>query len=179
MTDYDCTNDVMEHRKRVAFWISWICDVLKLHTEHHDESKLQPPEKEIFDEFTPKLKTVEFGSPVYKVYLEKMGEGLKHHYKSNPHHPEYFQNGIDGMTMWDVVEMLADWMAATSMKANHMDLDALQTRFNISPQLRHIIENTLWAADMEAINYRIPLDVMQIDNFLDSSIRLDGEGPKL
>lgn len=171
MEKYDCTNDVMAHRERVAYWLKWIIECLEYRAAHHDESKLQPPEKEIFDEYTPKLKTMELGSKEYQAALEAMGEGLKHHYKSNPHHPEFHRNGVDGMAIWDVVEMIADWMAAASTKKSvsnkHVDLGYLQNRFNLSPQLRRIIANTLWAADMDTINYRVPFEYMPMDNFLD------------
>jgi hypothetical protein len=43
-----------------------------------------------------------------------MGDGLKHHYSHNRHHPEFFgEDGVDGMTLVDLIEMLADWKAAT------------------------------------------------------------------
>jgi len=167
MEKYDCTNDVLKHRERVAYWLRWLTsEVLESRARIHDESKLHLPEKEIFDEFTPKLKTLEFGSNDYKNALEKMGEGLKHHYKENPHHPESHSMGIDGMTMWDLIEMLADWMAAASVKNANIDLDYLQKRFNLSPQLRNIIANTLWCADMDTINYKVPVEYQQINNFL-------------
>lgn len=163
---YDCTQDVLDHRRRVAFWIKWMTsDVLEGRALVHDESKLKSPEKEIFDEFTPKLKTLEFGSSEYEAALDKMSEGIKHHYKMNPHHPEHHRDGIDGMNIWDLIEMLADWMAAASVKDSRMDLDYLQKRFNLSPQLRSIIENTLYSADMETINNRVPVEFQQRMNF--------------
>ena len=176
MENYDCTNDVLKHRERVAYWLKWLTvEVLEYRARVHDESKLHLPEKEIFDEFTPKLKTLEFGSAEYKAALEKMGEGLKHHYKVNPHHPESHSRGVDGMTIWDLVEMLADWMAAASVKNANIDLDYLQKRFNLSPQLRNIIANTLWCADMDTINYKVPVEYQQVTNFLSAkdSVRDD------
>lgn len=165
MEKYDCTNDVNDHKERVAFWIRWIIEVLEYRAEHHDDSKLQEPEKSVFDEYVPKLKEFEFGSDEYKAALKEMEAGLKHHYKHNPHHPESFVKGIAGMQIWDVVEMIADWMAAASVKDKNIDLDYLEGRFGISLQLRHIIENTLWCADMDAINYRIPKEFEQKANF--------------
>lgn len=168
MNKYDCRNDVLKHRDRVSFWLGWIGDVLDWRAEHHDESKLLPPEKEIFDEFTPKLRELEFGSDAYKSALEQMGEGLKHHYEKNPHHPEHFKNGVDGMSIWDLIEMIADWMGAASINKKAIDMDYLQKRHNLSPQLRSIIESTLWAADMDSINNKIPLEYQQMTNFLES-----------
>uniref|UniRef100_A0A6H1ZAN7 Uncharacterized protein n=1 Tax=viral metagenome TaxID=1070528 RepID=A0A6H1ZAN7_9ZZZZ len=170
MEKYDCQKDVLSHRERVAFWLKWIIEVLEYRASVHDESKLHSPEKEIFDEYTPKLKIMTLGSPEYQAALEKMGNGLKHHYQENPHHPEHREGGIDRMAIWDLVEMIADWMAAASTKKsvnnNHIDLDYLQKRFNISPQLRRIIAETLWCADMDAIDCKIPPEYQQINNFL-------------
>jgi hypothetical protein len=40
--------------------------------------------------------------------------GLKHHYAYNRHHQEFFgEDGVDGMTLVDLIEMLPDWKAAT------------------------------------------------------------------
>jgi hypothetical protein len=37
-----------------------------------------------------------------------MGDGLKHHYAHNRHHPEFFgEDGVDGMSLVDVIEMPA------------------------------------------------------------------------
>ena len=82
------------------------------------------------------------------------------------------------MIIWDLVEMLADWMAAASVKNANIDLDYLQKRFNLSPQLRNIIANTLWCADIDIINYKVPVEYQQINNFLsakDSVTRNDAE----
>ena len=62
-----------------------------------------------------------------------------------------------------------------SVKNANIDLDYLQNRFNLSPQLRNIIANTLWCADMDTINYKVPVEYQQINNFLSAkdSVRDD------
>jgi hypothetical protein len=78
------------------------------------EARPNSPEVRVFDEFTPKLKTSTYGSDEYEGYLEAMGDGLKHHYAYNRHHPEFFSgDGVDGMALVDLIEMLPDWKAAT------------------------------------------------------------------
>jgi len=166
MSNYDCTEDVNEHIGRVRYWISWFQDILTYRSEHHDESKLQEPEKSMFDEYTPKLQQAEFGSDEYKKQLEGMGEALKHHYKHNAHHPEHYGKGIEGMALFDLVEMVSDWMAAASKKGSSIDLKYFKDRFGISDQLLKIIENTLWCADMDNVNNRIPFEFAQKHNFL-------------
>jgi hypothetical protein len=52
------------------------------------------PEVAVFDEFTPKLKDVVYGSEQYKEMTRKMKPAITHHQQNNRHHPEYFPNGI-------------------------------------------------------------------------------------
>jgi hypothetical protein len=144
---YDCTADVKEHIRKVAYWLDDVAHRLQGRAKHHDASKLQPPEKKCFDVYTPKLKELTFGTQEYKDALAAMGEGLAHHYKANRHHPEHFKDGINGMTLVDVVEMVCDWMAACEAKGVQVDLDAACARFGIEPQLRRIINNTLQDVD--------------------------------
>jgi hypothetical protein len=112
----------------------------------HDASKLEPPEKELFDKFTPKLKDTTYGSDEYKGYLAELQVALDHHYAANRHHPEHFEGGINDMTLMDVVEMLMDWWAATERHADgdiYKSLEHNRERFNIDPQLASILKNTI------------------------------------
>lgn len=111
----------------------------------HDLSKTQPPEVEVFDEVTPLLKTLTYGTSEYSASLASMGPALKHHYSNNRHHPEYFEYGVNGMTLVDLIEMLADWKAATLRMENGdlaKSLEIQRKRFGISPQLMDILWNT-------------------------------------
>lgn len=156
---YDCTNDVKEHIGLVQKWIEDFRSILAGRGKVHDASKLRSPEKEMFDEFTWRLKNTEFGSEEYEQQLKNMGEALQNHYKSNSHHPEHYPNGIDGMTLYEVVEMVCDWMAAAEKKDVPVDMDYLQKRFNISPQLRSIIENQFREIDTETISHNAPRNI--------------------
>lgn len=112
----------------------------------HDQSKLESPEQEIFGEFGGELGKVEYGSPEYKELLERVKPAIEHHYSKNRHHPEHFSNGIEGMDLLDVLEMLADWTAATKRNKNgniHKSIEHNTGRFNMSPQLAQILTNTV------------------------------------
>jgi len=149
MTDkYDCTKDVMDHKERVEYWMRDFATQLTSRAAIHDNSKLEDPEKTMFDHWTPRLKEFEFGSDEYKAALVGMGEGLKHHYENNRHHPEHYENGVNGMTLNDIVEMVADWMAAAEAKSDFVNLEYLATRFGLSEQLVDIIANTLREEDI-------------------------------
>lgn len=140
---YDCTADVMEHKRQIKRWLILFAECLEDRAATHDNSKLQAPEKEGFDRRGPELKSRAFGSPEYQQALAEMGELLKHHYAANRHHPEHFENGVDGMTLLDVVEMICDWMASANAKGTPVDLDHAAKRFHLTPQLTAIIRNTL------------------------------------
>jgi hypothetical protein len=116
----------------------------------HDQSKLVSPEVEIFDEFTPKLASSTYGSEEYKGFLTAMKPALDHHYAANSHHPEHYREGIRGMSLLDLVEMLADWKAATMRHANgdiRHSIEINQKRFGYSDELKQIFLNTLAAIE--------------------------------
>lgn len=142
---YDSRADTLIHNQRVGELMVQLVKELLDRSTCHDRSKTLPPEVEVFNEFTPKLKTSTYGSDEYKGYLTAMGEGLAHHYAHNRHHPEFFTDGINDMTLVDLVEMLADWKAATERHADGdlaRSLEIQKERFGISDQLARILHNT-------------------------------------
>lgn len=142
---YDSTADTLKHSLRVGALMGQPIAELVDRSVRHDLSKTQPPELEIFNEFTPKLKGSTYGSDEYKGFLAAMGEALQHHYTHNRHHPEHFRSGIWGMTLVDLLEMLADWKAATERHDNGdlaESLEIQRERFDIGDQLFVILRNT-------------------------------------
>ena len=112
----------------------------------HDQSKLNDPEVELFTKMTPKLKLAAYGSDEYKGFLAELKPALDHHYANNSHHPEHYENGIDGMNLIDIVEMLCDWIAATKRTKDgdiEKSFEINEKRFNMSPQLINIMRNTV------------------------------------
>lgn len=141
----DSSLDTLRHSRRVDELLLEVLTSIQSRLTKHDASKLESPEKEIFDEFSPKLGQLEYGSPEYKESLAQMKPALDHHYAENRHHPEHFDDGINGMTLVDLVEMLADWRAATERNKNGSlarSLEIQQDRFEITDQLAGILENT-------------------------------------
>lgn len=144
---YDSRPDTWEHINKVRQYLDGAVRRLMDRGDRHDRTKLESPEREMFDEFTPKLREVEYGSPEYKACTSAMGEALKHHYAHNSHHPEHYQSGISGMSLLDLVEMLCDWKAAGERHADggniRRSLDMNIDRFEIGSQLEHILNNTI------------------------------------
>ena len=129
-----------------------IAELLK-RAEQHDASKLREPELKYF-RLASNLRNLTYGSPEYKEQLKQtLGPALEHHYARNPHHPEHHENGVDDMTLIDLLEMFCDWRAATE---RHGDGDIMQSiekneeRFGLSPQLKQILVNT--AKELEKLN---------------------------
>lgn len=143
---YDSTADTLKHIKRVNQLLILAAQELLNRAIVHDESKLNPPEKELFDELTPLLADVDYGSDEYKAMLARLKPALDHHYALNSHHPEHNNNGIDGFDLFDLIEMFLDWKAASERheSGNIMkSIDINQTRFGINGQLCNIFKNTV------------------------------------
>lgn len=83
------TNAVtQEHIRLVARGLHDVVKMLLDRADHHDQSKLEPPEVEVFTEFTPKLAATTYGSAEYNEFKRQMEPALIHHYAKNSHHPE-------------------------------------------------------------------------------------------
>ena len=143
---YDSKSDTLLHIKRVNELLMTAVRELLIRSEKHDSSKLESPEKELFDEFTPKLKDCTYGSDEYNGYLIELKVALDHHYSNNSHHPEHYKNGINGFDLFDLIEMLFDWKAATERHNDgdiRKSMDINKDRFGLSEQLYNILQNTI------------------------------------
>lgn len=143
---YDSAPDTKAHIARVAYLLGDFAGILHKRAAVHDASKLQEPEKSIFDAVGPKLKELKYGTPEYQVALKELGIALEHHYANNSHHPQFYKDGVGGMSLLDLVEMFMDWKAASERMADGGDiLNSIrfnETRFGLSAQLCAILRNT-------------------------------------
>lgn len=138
-------NDTFRHIERVRNLLNRCAIDLLVRGERHDQSKLESPEVAAFTEYTDKLATCTYGSDEYKGYLSGMKPALDHHYANNPHHPEHWKNGVNDMSLLDVIEMLCDWKAASERHNDgniRKSIEVNANRFGLSPQLVAILENT-------------------------------------
>ena len=143
---YDAKEETREHIAMVKVFIDGMRSRRKERAANHDKTKLQSPEAEIFQEYTPKLKGVTYGSDEYKEFLKEMEVALSHHYEANSHHPEHYKKGIEEMDLLDIFEMLCDWKAAT-LRHNDGDIEKSieinAKRFKIPAKLAKIMQNTV------------------------------------
>jgi len=142
---YDSKADTLLHIKRVSELMTEAASELIRRANIHDNSKLESPEKELFDEYTPKLKGCTYGSDEYKGFLKELKIALDHHYANNSHHPEHYKNGVNGFDLFDLIEMFFDWKAATERHADGNIMNSIEInkdRFNLNKQLYDILINT-------------------------------------
>lgn len=145
--EHACNDETWKHIHRVQEILNGFITELIERGHKHDQSKLQRGEVEYFTKHTHALSGLTYSSEEYKQQLQKVDlkPALEHHYANNRHHPQHWKNGIDDMTLLDLVEMLADWKAASE---RHHDGNIQKSiehnggRFNMSSQLIRIFENT-------------------------------------
>lgn len=145
--EHKATNhETWRHIHRVQHFMLNAVRSLMTRLHVHDQSKLVPPEVDGFTEYTDKLSGTTYGSPEYDEYKKGLQVALDHHYANNRHHPEHWKNGIDDMTLLDLVEMLCDWKAASERHNDgniRKSIEINAERFGMTPQLRRIFENTV------------------------------------
>jgi len=131
----------------IADYAADFCADIMERADRHDESKLHAPEKERFDyvgTHNP-LGKCKYGSDEYKKSLEYLGPALKHHYEVNDHHPEHFEDGVDGMNLMQIVELFCDWDAASHRNKDgniYQSLEKNKERFTLSDDLYSIFKTT-------------------------------------
>ena len=144
----DFVTSTIEHISRVQALLHEVQRELERRGREHDASKLEEPERSLFERAYEDLSVVEYGSEDYRTALTNARQALDHHYAYNRHHPEYHVDGVNAMTLFDLVEMLADWKAASERRADadiFKGIEINAERFQLSPQLARIFMNTATA----------------------------------
>lgn len=138
--------ETLTHIRRVQQLLNMVIVELIHRGEIHDNSKLESPEVELFTIHTERLKDLSYGTKEYDDAKKDLSVALTHHYANNRHHPEFHRDGINDMTLIDLIEMLVDWKAASERHNDgniRKSIDINAERFNISPQLARIMRNTV------------------------------------
>jgi len=144
--NYDSEKDTTRHIDRVRFLIGRCAVILLERAVQHDASKLTEAEKSFFDTVGNRLSHVIYNSEEYKRSLAELKPALDHHYAQNSHHPEHYINGVDGMSLFDLIEMLMDWKASNERHSTGMSIvESIEIsceRFKVNEQLKKILLNT-------------------------------------
>lgn len=144
-TELDMICDTVRHIHEVAGFMEEMIGKLRKRAAIHDLSKLAEPEFSIFVSTREEFKKVNFGTPEYDAVEKKARVAVNHHHAHNSHHTAYYQNGLDDMTLFDLVEMLADWKAANRRSEGLEFITSMHRafdRYNFSEQLQKIFINT-------------------------------------
>lgn len=113
----------------------------------HDRSKMEEPEVSGFARMKAdrRLKDLTYGSDEYRAVLREHKATIAHHYEHNDHHPEHFENGIAGMTLGGIIEMLCDWNASVGRMKDgdlHHSILINADRFGYDAVFAQILINT-------------------------------------
>ena len=142
MTRDDVMRETLAHVRRVGTLMNSAAYNLMVRGMTHDDSKFSEEEYESFAQETPKLKGLTYGSDEYKDALSRIRPAIQAHKKKNSHRPEYHRDGIEGMSLLDLIEMLADWKAAGE---RHEDGDIVRSinmnaeRFGYDDKMRRML----------------------------------------
>ena len=139
--------ETWEHIEKVRTNMEVIAKNMANRSNYHDQSKLKEPELKSYSYYGAQLRNYKYGSPEYFQMFNspEFRVGLDHHYANNSHHPEYYPNGIRGMSMMDILEMMADWKAAAerTKEGNLKDSFAYnKKRFDIPDDIFNMMERT-------------------------------------
>ena len=168
-------NETAKHIRNVQLVMCDMIHELVCRLRLHDVSKYDSVEADLFTEVMPELSKSEYDSPAYRENLRKIKSAIDHHHEINPHHPEYYRfyyecNGcftryesevercekcgytqfekrpyFEKMSLIDLIEMIADWMAASTRNPNGDIINSIeknQKRFGYSDEMTEILKNT-------------------------------------
>jgi hypothetical protein len=138
------SQDTVDHIDKVDKNLKAIARNLAIRRYEHDTSKLEEPELSGYAEMTEAFKDKHYGTPEYMATIALFKPIVDHHYQHNSHHPEHWPNGVNDMSLLDIIEMLADWKAANDRRGGDFtkSIQVSIERFKISEQLGVILLNT-------------------------------------
>jgi len=157
--EFKVLTQVLAHRAHVAARLEQIITRLRERATLHDLTKLQPEEFDIFTETHEEFARAPFGTEAYRRVEEKGRKAVNHHYRHNRHHVKHHPNGWEDMNLIDLLELLADWKAASRRDPGqrwwgegfHRALE----RAGFPPGVVKVLVNTVvelgWNADEESL----------------------------
>lgn len=135
----------VDHIRQVQFYLVGCIQNLQHRLLTHDDSKLHEPERSAYEGVDEAVAPFPFGSDEYRQAIKNhLGDALAHHYRHNPHHPSHYEDGVQGMSLFDLIEMLADLRAVCDDKGKEaIDLEVNKKNDNISDSVYEILLNTI------------------------------------
>ena len=115
---------ILMHGRLITSHLERLANVLRERATVHDLSKFSEDEFAGVVRINRIAREHEYGSPEYMESI-KESDALALHFSRNPHHPEHYPGGVDDMTLVDIIEMVADWKAASEAYGQTSLEDAL------------------------------------------------------
>ncbi len=135
---------VIKHINSVQNHMTSAISILLERLSDHDQSKYDDDELGLVLG-KPSLDKYQYMSVEERAALAAVKGAVARHYAKNSHHPEHYENGINGMSLLDLIEMACDWKAASESSSNGSFENSIrfgEERFGMSPQLVDIFMNT-------------------------------------
>ena len=130
----------MRHIMMVQRLLRHVARQLLDRADNHDLSKLAPDELGGMIEIDAIADKLGLNSPEYMAALS--GEAIKLHWRRHSHHPEYHLNRVEGMDIFDLIEMVCDWKVANQVRGHpewKKSVDMMAERLSLSPEYIFLI----------------------------------------
>jgi hypothetical protein len=148
-TPFSSKEGTLEHIRRVNQLVIGCSKEMLDRAVNHDATKIVETELSGFNHLDPEFRKLPYGSPEYFQIVNKSEakKAIAHHHKHNSHHPEYYEDGIIDMNMFDIIEMLCDWKAASERNTSddnkfEQHLQYNYKRYKVPIDIQIIINNT-------------------------------------
>jgi hypothetical protein len=148
--DFDFLCDTILHVSEVQENLEIIASELRKRGFAHDRTKFQELEFDAFVSTRDKFKKSNYGTKEYQECIDIVKPAVDHHYQNNRHHTGFHKNGINDMTLIDIIEMVCDWQAAARRSPDKELKDTLEyayKKYGISEQLGIVLKNTFKELD--------------------------------
>lgn len=132
---------ILRHQTLVRKYLLQLAHRLEERALLHDLSKLQLDEFGGFIEIQQIARGHRIDSEEYKASIQ--AEVVNLHLSRNSHHPEYYPDGLWGMNLLDMIEMVIDWQAASETYGKATLLEALpiqKERFKMTDRQYWLIQ---------------------------------------
>jgi hypothetical protein len=141
--------NMLAHKLKVSSFLVHLAGALRMRALTHDESKWSEDEFLGFVKINRIAREYEYGSPEYMASIKETN-AVTLHYSRNSHHPEHYSSGIDDMSLLDIIEMVADWKAASETYEQTSLEDALEIhakRFGLEEKHLYLIRLVIEAME--------------------------------
>lgn len=108
--------EMQHHRVLVQANLLRIADALRARAALHDISKYSLDEFQAVVQIKKVAREFPYGSAEYNQAISDNSVGLSKHFERNSHHPEFHSDGVQGMQLIDLIEMVCDWKAANTLR---------------------------------------------------------------